>query len=107
LLKHTDPDNPPVEGCVCPKSLEELSKCLYGCLNDANCGIEQKFTRIKAAILIDDELSLEKSTLTPTMKAVPKRVFEVYKAQLESLYDEAPSLNEKVYVIRLDTETDR
>ena len=102
LLDHSDPNNPLIEGCVCPRSLDELSKCLHGCLNDANCGIGQDFAKIKAAVLIDDELSLDKQTLTPSMKVVPKRVLNVYKAHLENLYDEKEEVKEKVYVIKLD-----
>jgi long-subunit acyl-CoA synthetase (AMP-forming) len=102
LLGHSDPNNPLIEGCVCPRSLEELSKCLHGCLNDANCGIGQEFAKIKSAVLIDDELSLDKQTLTPSMKVVPKRVLNVYKAHLENLYDENEPVKEKVYIIKLD-----
>lgn len=102
LLDHSNPANPPIEGCLCPGSLEELSKCLGGCLKDANCGVGQDFAKIKAAALIDDELSLDKQTLTPSMKVVPKRVLNVYKAHLENLYGEKNALSEKVYVIKLD-----
>lgn len=102
LLDYSDPNNPLIEGCVCPRSLDELSKCLHGCLNDANCGIGQDFAKIKAAVLIDDELSLDKQTLTPSMKVVPKRVLNVYKAHLENLYGVDESVQEKVYVIKLD-----
>ncbi len=102
FLEHSDPNNPPVKGCLCPRSLEELSQCLHGCLNDANCGISQDFAKIKAAALIDDELSLDKQTLTPSMKVVPKRVLNVYKAHLESLYGEEKPFKDKVYIIKLD-----
>ena len=102
LLNMPGSEAPPFEGCRCPRSLEELSQCLHGCLHDANCGIGQQFARIKAAILIDDELSLEKNTLTPSMKVVPKRVSSVYKAHLESLYGKKSEVREKVYIIRLE-----
>ena len=102
LLKSSDPDNPSIEGCACPRSLEELSKCLHGCLNDANCGIGQEFAKIKSAILIDDELSLDKKTLTPSMKVIPKRVANVYKAHLQNLYGEENFVEEEVYIIELD-----
>jgi len=101
LLDHSDPNNPLIEGCVCPRNLEELSKCLHGCLRDANCGIGQDFAKIKSAVLIDDELSLDKQTLTPSMKVVSKRVLNVYKAHLENLYGEEETVSEKVYVIKL------
>lgn len=102
LLELSELGNSPVEGCVCPRNLEQLSECLHGCLNDANCGIGQQFAKIKGAVLIDDELSLEKKTLTPSMKVVPSKVLNVYKAHLEKLYGETNSVKEKVYVIKLE-----
>ena len=75
---------------------------LHGCLHDANCGIGQKFAKIKAAMIIDDELSLEKGTLTPSMKVAPKNVVNVYKAHLENLYGDDNPVEEEVYIIRLD-----
>lgn len=102
LFENPDYEISPIEGCFCPRSPEELAKCLRGCLNDANCAIGQKFAKIKSAVLIDDELSLEKGTLTPSMKAAVKNVVTMYKEQLENLYESNPTQNEKVYVIKLD-----
>jgi hypothetical protein len=82
--------------------MEELGKCLHGCLHDANCGIGQKFSKIKSAMIIDDELSLEKNTITPSMKVAPKNVVNAYKAHLENLYGANNDLEEDVYVIRLE-----
>lgn len=108
LLKNPDYEITPADGCFCPRSLNELAKCLHGCLNDANCGIGQKFGRIKSAILIDDELSVEKNTLTPSLKVAPNNVLNIYKAHIENLYaspanceKEKNKLGENVYVIHL------
>jgi long-subunit acyl-CoA synthetase (AMP-forming) len=103
MLERPDYFVSPMEGCFCPRSLEELCKCLRGCLNDANCGIKQKFSKIKAAVIINDELSVENGTLTPSMKAAPKNIVHTYKAQLEILYTGEDPLKEDVYVIKLDT----
>lgn len=92
----------PLEGCFCPRDLHELQKCLHGCLNDANCGIGQKFSKIKAAMIIDEELSLENNTLTPSMKMAPKNVALAYKAHLENLYGANNPVEEEVYIIKLD-----
>jgi len=102
LLEKPDYSISPEEGCFCPRTLDELGKCLHGCLHDANCGIGQKFAHIKAAMIIDDELSLEKGTLTPSMKVAPKSVLNAYKAHLENLYGEDKPVDEEVYIIRLD-----
>jgi long-subunit acyl-CoA synthetase (AMP-forming) len=102
LLKQPDYALSPEEGCYCPRNLEELGKCLHGCLHDANCGIGQKFAQIKAAMIIDDELSLEKGTLTPSMKVAPKNVVNAYRAHLQNLYGEDNPVEEEIYIIRLD-----
>ncbi len=102
LIDNPDYEVSPLEGCFCPRNLNELSHCLQGCLNDANCGVKQKFAKIKAAMIIDEELSIDKGTLTPSMKVAPNNVYKAYKAELENLYDGKNTLKEKVYVIYLN-----
>jgi long-subunit acyl-CoA synthetase (AMP-forming) len=104
LLSSPDYSLSPMEGCFCPRNLEELGKCLQGCLHDANCGIGQKFSKIKAAAIIDDELSVENNTLTPSMKMAPKNVMKAYKVHLDNLYGADHPVGEDVYMIRLDEE---
>lgn len=103
-LEHPNYELSPEEGCFCPRNLNELKKCLHGCMHDANCGLSQKFSKVKYAMIIDDELSIEKSTLTPSLKIAPGKVTEVYKAHIENLYGAENNLNEEVYIIKLDTE---
>lgn len=104
MLSRPAYERTPEEGCFCPRSLSELGKCLQGCMHDANCEMGEKFSRVKMAILVDDELSIEKNTLTPSMKIAPGKVFEAYKAHIENLFGGSNNVNEEVYVIRLDTE---
>ncbi len=91
----------PEEGCFCPRDLEELSRCLHGCLHDANCGIKQNFSKIQAAMIIDDELSVENNTLTSSMKLAPKNVVNAYRAHLDKLYGADNPLDNEVYIINL------
>ncbi len=102
LLDHPDYAISPLEGCFCPRDLSELQKCLHGCLHDANCGIGQKFSKIKAAMIIDDELSVENNTLTPSLKMAPKNVLKAYKAYLENMYGAKNNMLEEVYIIKLE-----
>ncbi len=101
LLERPDYAISPEEGCFCPRNLSELSNCLRGCLQNANCGIGQKFAKIKSAMIIAEELSLDKGTLTPSMKVVPKNVVKTYKAHLENLYGAENLVDSEVYVIHL------
>lgn len=88
--------------CSCPHSIEELSNCLKNCLTDVNCGLKQKFARVRMAMLVDDDLSVEKKTLTPSLKIAPNNVKEVYKACINKLYGEDAEINHDVYIIPLE-----
>jgi len=102
LLNDPDPQKATEGTCKYPKSFNDLGNCLHGCLNDANCDIMQKFAKVKAALLIDDELSIEGGTLTPSMKVAPNKVIEAYRLDLENLYDSGSSIDEDTFLIKLD-----
>jgi long-subunit acyl-CoA synthetase (AMP-forming) len=92
----------PEEGCYCPRTLHELTKCLHGCLHDTNCDIKQKFSKIKSASVIDSELSIDDRTLTPSMKVAPNNILEKYKTHLKNMYGKNVPIDEEVYIIKLD-----
>ena len=102
MLEKPDYQLSPEDGCFCPRSLNELGKCLQGCLHDANGDIKQKFSKIKSAAIIKSELSLDDNTLTPSMKVAPKNVLEKYKAHLQKMYGKDVPVEEEVYVVELD-----
>lgn len=102
LLERPDYELSPDEGCFCPRSLNELGRCLTGCLHIANESIGQKFAKVKSAAIILDELSLDNNTLTPSMKVAPKNVVERYKKHLLNLFGENVPVDEDVYVIELE-----
>lgn len=102
LLESPDYEITPEEGCFCPRNLNELGRCLTGCLHIANDSIGQKFSKVKSAAIIMDELSLDNKTLTPSMKMAPKNVLEKYRSHLLNLYGEDVPVEEEVYVIRLE-----
>jgi long-subunit acyl-CoA synthetase (AMP-forming) len=101
LLENPDYELTPEEGCFCPRSLNELGRCLAGCLETANKSIGQKFAKVKSAALILDELSVDNQTLTPSLKMAPNNVIDKYKAHLRNLYGEQVPVDEEVYVIEL------
>jgi len=101
LLEQPDYEISPEEGCFCPRSLNELGKCLTGCMKIANDRIGQKFAKVKSAAIVMDELSLEGKTLTPSMKMAPKNVIDKYKDHLKNLYGDNVPVEEEVYVIEL------
>jgi long-subunit acyl-CoA synthetase (AMP-forming) len=102
LLDHPDYRLTPGEGCFCPRTLEELERCLHGCLTHTNREIGQKFSKLKAAMIIDDELSFENNTLTPSLKVAPRNVVAAYATHIETLYGSENQLKEDVYIIKLE-----
>lgn len=102
LLVNPDYELTPDEGCFCPRNLNELGKCLQGCLHDVNADIKRKFSKLKSVALVDDELSLDDMTLTPSMKMAPNNVLEKYKSHLSNMYGKNVPINEEVYVVELD-----
>ncbi len=102
LLSQPDYSITPMDGCFCPRSLEELSRCLKGCLHHANCDLKQKFAKVKAAAIIDAELSIEDNTLTPSLKMAPNTVLKKFKLHLDNLYGADYPVGEEVYLIRLE-----
>ena len=103
LLNQQDREEAANGKCACPKSLEELGKCLSGCLHTANESIGQKFSKIKAAAVIGEDLSLETNTLTPSMKVAPNNVIEKYRHHLLAMYGNHVPLEEEVFLVQLNT----
>ena len=101
FLNNPDYQLSPEEGCFCPRSLNELGRCLTGCLSMANDSIGQKFAKIKSAAIILDELSVDNNTLTPSLKMAPKNVVEKYKLHLQNLFGNNVPVEEEVYIIEL------
>ncbi len=102
LFEKPDYELSPENGCFCPRTLNELGRCLTGCLHQANESIGQKFAKVKSAAIILDELSLDNNTLTPSMKVAPKNVVEKYKAHLRNMYGDDVPVDEEVYIVELE-----
>lgn len=102
LLDKSNSVNGDFPECNCPEGIGELSGCLSNCLKELNHSISQKYSWIKAAMLVDDELSIENKTLTPSLKLAPNNVKEFYKSHIEKLYGEDVKVVGNVYILPLD-----
>jgi long-subunit acyl-CoA synthetase (AMP-forming) len=80
----------------------KLAQCLKGCLANINNGLKQKFSRIKSAVLIDEELKVDDRTLTPSFKMAPNNVKSIYKTYIDKLYDSSENKFENAYIIIID-----
>ncbi len=90
-----------MEGCKRPKSVEHLVRCLEHCLKELNRTIDVPYYKPGAVILMNQELSIDRGELTPSMKLAPKVVAQAFKAEIECLYGSSKTTKEDVYVIRL------
>ena len=58
--------------------------------------------KINAALIIDDELSVDASTLTPSLKLAPNNVIKKYKDHLRNLYGDKVPVDEEIFVVKLN-----
>ncbi len=95
LLNNPDYKKSPEEGCFCPRSLDEVGRCLTGCLGKVNNEIDNQKTTISLAIIIGEKYALENGKLTDEAKEKLATIIEQYKTQ---------STAADVYIIDLETE---
>jgi long-subunit acyl-CoA synthetase (AMP-forming) len=92
------------EGCDCPKGCEDFAFCLSRCVKKMNDSLEKKYARVKKAMLLDYELSIENEELTPSMKLAPNVVAKAFKANIDYLYGDRDDIidGDKIYLIDLE-----
>jgi long-subunit acyl-CoA synthetase (AMP-forming) len=92
------------DGCDCPKGCEDFAICLSRCVKKMNDTLEKKYARVKKAMLLNYELSIENEELTPSMKLAPNAIAKAFKANIEYLYGDRDDIidGDKVYLIDLE-----
>lgn len=86
LFSNPDYEKTPEEGCFCPRNLNEIGKCLLGCMNSINVKLLPGYAKINSAVIIDTDLSIEDGTLTPELSLNSDNVIRKYKDHLVNLY---------------------
>ena len=94
LLNKPDYQKTPEEGCFCPRNLDEVGKCLTGCLKIANKDLITKSTPISLAIIVGEKFTQEDGKLTAVGKEKLLTLIEQHKNQQSS--------NDDVYIIDLE-----
>ncbi len=95
LFPNPDYQLSPEEGCFCPRSLDELGRCLSGCLKRVNQGIEHQVSKLASATIINTGLTAEN---TPPLSS--DEIFNKYKAILQDKYGKNVPAEEEIYVIK-------
>ena len=87
----------PEEGCFCPRNLNELGKCLSGCISTVNGKIQPGFAKVNAAIIINAELSERNGTLSADQVPVAGKIIERFESNLRNLFGEQMEEVEEAY----------
>jgi hypothetical protein len=95
LLAQPDYKLTPDEGCFCPRSLDELGRCLSGCLKLVNRQIEEGSLKLKSAALINIGLSDENET-----KNSSSTIIEKFKTLLREKHGDNVPADEEIYFIK-------
>jgi hypothetical protein len=94
LLKNPDYQKTPEEGCFCPRNLDEVGRCLTGCLKKANAELTNKNTPISLAIIVGEKFILDNGKLTDLAQEKIATIIEKYQTT---------SSSDDVYIIDLET----
>lgn len=100
LLKSPDYEKTPEEGCFCPRNLNELGKCLSGCLHTLNLKLKPGYSKIDAAVIINTEMPFD-GGMGASSAVVADNVIRKYKDHLNNLYGDKVPVKEEAYSIRL------
>ena len=93
LMNHPDYKITPEGGCFCPRTLDELGRCLTGCLNLVNHQLYDLTAGIKSAVIINEEVEGEK-------KLKSTDIFKKYKKMLHDKYGSNVPPEEEIYFIK-------
>ncbi len=107
LFSQPDYEKSLEEGCFCPRSLDELGRCMTGCLKMVNSDLEKRSVKINSASIVDAELSTTDKTLDTSMNVNKENVIEKYRAELLNMYGKNIPVNEEVYLIQLNATSEK
>lgn len=89
LLENPEYKLTPDEGCFCPRNLDELGRCLTGCLKNVNQKLDPASEKINASIIINTDLSSIDSNPTPeNMSKIIREALKNFDAGFEAKDEE-------------------
>lgn len=101
LFKKPDYTKIPEEGCFCPRNMNELGKCLSGCIESLNSTLPKGYAKIHSAMIINTELSVLDSTLTPALHTIPENVMTKYSDHIKNLFGEKIPVKEESFKMKI------
>jgi hypothetical protein len=94
LMAHPDYEVTPEEGCFCPRSLDELGRCLTGCLNLVNHQLYDLTSGIKEAVIVNEEPAGTGKQVTSS------DLFTKYKKLLHEKHGDHVPAKDEIYYIK-------
>ncbi len=101
LFSAPDYEKSPEEGCFCPRHLNELGKCLSGCMQTINNSLQTGYAKINSAVIINSELSMHDGLLTPELEIIPDNAFKKFNTHLNNLFGDNKYVDEEVFNMKL------
>ncbi|MCB0365269.1 MAG: AMP-binding protein [Bdellovibrionaceae bacterium] len=95
------------EACKNPCSSQALSGCLRTCIDQVNESNPIRFEKVKRALVVQQELSLDKNELTPSFKLVPRTVEKNFAPYILSLQKQDKEVPEGSYLVSVDEEGEK
>jgi long-subunit acyl-CoA synthetase (AMP-forming) len=88
-----------VAGCANPGDVGALSACLDRCIATLNAALVNQYERIGTYVLIDRVLDIDRGELTPSMKIIPRNVYENFQDYVRPLLEPgAPRPADAIYI---------
>lgn len=94
LLNNPEYKLSPDEGCFCPRSLDELGRCLTGCLKNVNNKLDPESEKINGSIIINTDLNSIDSNPSS------EKMSEIIREALKNLNAGFDSKDEEIYYIQ-------
>ncbi|MBT3236092.1 MAG: AMP-binding protein [Bdellovibrionales bacterium] len=101
-LLNASHENLKLEQCKKPEGAAQFASCIKECVRKLNDEWPIKYEKVKQAIVINRELSIEREELTPSMKLVPRIIERNYKEYINSVVEgRVDDLGDDAYYVQL------
>lgn len=95
LFSNPDYKVTPMEGCFCPRNINELGRCLTGCMRLVNDEMPQAPDRIQRAVIIDDPSIFSNEGLLLSEEEIVKK----YTRLISDIYNGKRGFGEKIIYV--------
>jgi hypothetical protein len=99
LMANPDYKLSPEEGCFCPHDLDELGRCLSGCIRFMNNGMINNASMLSTAGIIKKDFVTDKKNPELESKSVDE-LFAKYRKQFRNISNESKSSDDEIYFIK-------